>query len=190
MSATKFASFAQYTPPPDEPQTQQTASTSRGPIKPWFPSQSSSYGAGLSYQSGGLPTLGASASGGAGSIEEDTPANQWETRFGWRVDVLAAVAYLGGPITALALLIFETTNDFVRFHAYQSALSTSPAVALVVLCSLLRFASWFVGLLTTALILGVLFLALRAYRDASLGGLSRYRLPWVGELADRWVGEE
>jgi hypothetical protein len=26
-------------------------------------------------------------------------ANAWESRFGWRVDLMAAVAYLGGPVT-------------------------------------------------------------------------------------------
>ena len=64
----------------------------------------------------------------------------WETRHGLRVDMLAAFAYVLGPIsgacalcspcrtcallrplmhvlpTALTLLIVETYNDFVRFH--------------------------------------------------------------------------
>ena len=63
----------------------------------------------------------------------------WETRYGLRVDLLAAFAYLLGPISgacfadlpthiytqclltmiahaALTLLIMETYNDFVRFH--------------------------------------------------------------------------
>lgn len=35
----------------------------------------------------------------------------------------------------------------------------------------------------------------RAFRDANSssigrGGLARYHLPYIGELADRWVGEE
>ena len=29
-----------------------------------------------------------------------------------------------------------------------------------------------------------------AYRDANSGGLARYRLPYIGEYSDRWVGEE
>jgi hypothetical protein len=29
-----------------------------------------------------------------------------------------------------------------------------------------------------------------AYRDANSGGLARYRLPYIGEYADRWVGDE
>lgn len=33
---------------------------------------------------------------GSGDSER---ANAWESRFGWRVDLMAAVAYLGGPVT-------------------------------------------------------------------------------------------
>lgn len=40
--------------------------------------------------------LGSAAGGGA--LENDR-ANAWESRFGWRVDVMAAAAYLGGPVT-------------------------------------------------------------------------------------------
>ena len=46
---------------------------------------------------------GASGSGnGSGDAER---ANAWESRFGWRVDVMAAVAYLGGPITGESRLL-------------------------------------------------------------------------------------
>jgi len=192
MSATKFASFAQYTPPPDE-QVANQASSSRAPIRPWFPSHaSSSLGpSSTSYQSGGLPTFGASAGGGIGSVEDDSgSSNMWETTFGWRVDVLAAVAYLGGPLTALLLLILETSNDYVRFHSYQSALSTTPAILLIVFGSLVGFPSWLLTILIILLVLCAIFMAYRAYRDASMGGLSRYHLPWIGEVADKWVGEE
>jgi uncharacterized membrane protein len=69
--------------------------------------------------------------------------NVWETRFGTRVDVLAAFAYVLGPISgvyihirlawkaqqltntriALLLLILETHNDYVRFHGESSIYS-------------------------------------------------------------------
>lgn len=34
------------------------------------------------------------------------------------------------------------------------------------------------------------FNRIRAYRDASQNGLARYELPYIGPVADRWVGEE
>ena len=102
----------------------------------------------------------------------------WETRHGTRVDVLAAIAYAFGPVSgsccetaraarvtwtkALALLILETRNDYVRFHgrsftsmrtsckteletcstAYQSALLTTPLVALRIFTSLVQAPPW------------------------------------------------
>jgi hypothetical protein len=78
-------------------------------------SDPSSYG--TSYQSGGTladPTSvpqaysndpesaaygGPSTTGTSGDAER---ANAWESRFGWRVDFMAAAAYLGGPVTGMA----------------------------------------------------------------------------------------
>lgn len=77
------------------------------------------------YQSGGTisdpsavpaaytndPEAAAFASGSAGgegtylngSGGEADRANAWESRFGWRIDIMAAVAYLGGPATGKTL---------------------------------------------------------------------------------------
>jgi hypothetical protein len=78
-------------------------------------SDPSSYG--TSYQSGGTvsdPTAIPQAysndpesaafggpSGPSGSSGDAERANAWESRFGWRVDFMAAAAYLGGPITGM-----------------------------------------------------------------------------------------
>jgi hypothetical protein len=76
--------------------------TSKLPTRPWFPVHPSSQNIDTSYQSGGIPTFNTSATGGAGAAEEaEGQMNQWETRFGMRVDVLAAVAYLLGPISGV-----------------------------------------------------------------------------------------
>ena len=92
-----------------------------------------------SYQSGGVPTWETAIGGGSGADEEveSQMQNQWETRYGMRVDFLAAWAYVLGPISgaphiprflqssfdltespnlAFCMLIMETHNDFVRFH--------------------------------------------------------------------------
>jgi len=127
----KFAtSFAPYTPPPDEPSALPPPPTST-PAKvaarasAWLQAPSSTpatYAHNApntvasanphSYQAGGLPTLGhghgagiTGFGGGAGAREEDGITNLWETRFGWRIDVLSAVAYLGGPLSGASLLL-------------------------------------------------------------------------------------
>ena len=57
--------------------------------------------------------------GGFGSQPEaEGPSNQWESRFGMRVDVLAAFAYLLGPISGVQLLIYL---DYCFAEAFHSA---------------------------------------------------------------------
>ncbi|PAV22434.1 hypothetical protein PNOK_0239100 [Pyrrhoderma noxium] len=194
-TSSNFAStFAPYTPPPDDPSNAASSSRSAA-ARAWFPPHAEQN----SYQSGGLPTLGNSYSGapqgnssmtGFGNHSEEGPTNQWETRFGMRVDVLAAVAYLLGPITALVLLIFETHNDYVRFHAYQSALSLSPLYFLLMLGEIIGGGPFINTLTMICIALLSVGMAFRAYIDAAQNNLSRFYLPQVGLLADQWVSEE
>ena len=111
------------TPPPDEPCHPSAQPVSRPRI--WFSHHTAS------YQSGGLPSISPAAA--STDIEHGQP-NEWETTYGLRVDVLAAFAYLLGPLSgltkslfsmyayistrrsALVLLVLETHNDYVRFH--------------------------------------------------------------------------
>lgn len=137
MPQDSFATFArevQYQPPPDTKPL--VASTSAKPS--WFASTSSGSGAETSYQAGGIPSWSDSFGGGGGAeAGPESAINEWETRFGWRVDIEAAATYIFGPISgelyclahlemtytepelcvlALLILILETKNDFIRFH--------------------------------------------------------------------------
>ncbi|KAF8337396.1 uncharacterized protein EI90DRAFT_3144467 [Cantharellus anzutake] len=186
MSAS-FAREVQYTPPPDRPMV---ASSSRAN---WFPSHGSRMGE-SSYQAGGIPTFGDSYGGGGDEEHGPSGINEWETRFGWRVDFEAAVAYLLGPISALALLILETKNDFVRFHAYQSGIFSTGVLILQFILHFI-FPRWLMIILYVWLAVCLLALAARAFHDANTGnigqgGLVRYHLPRLGDIAERWVGEE
>ncbi|PBL01005.1 hypothetical protein ARMGADRAFT_1007081 [Armillaria gallica] len=178
--SSKFASFAAYAPPPDDP----SYTSSSRPARAWFPPHAET-----SYQSGGVPSFGTAASSGLGSSDEvEGQQNQWETRYGHRVDVLAALAYLFGPISAFLLLIIETHNDYVRFHAYQSALLTTPLVVLRILMSLLQFPQWMRTSFTLVIVGVQLYMAARASRDAS--SLVRYHLPTIGQIAEDWLADE
>ncbi|KIR99576.1 hypothetical protein L804_03206 [Cryptococcus deuterogattii 2001/935-1] len=182
--------FSPYQPPPDVPSTDPPEVSTKSKPKskrPWFTRDPSSYNA-SSYQSGGTvsdPTavpqaytndpesaafLGSAAGGGA--LENDR-ANAWESRFGWRVDVMAAAAYLGGPVTA-----------------YQSALLTTPLLVLLLLFNLLiplpAFLHTFFIVVSVG---GTLYAAFRAWKDAQ-EGLERFWLPYIGPVAERWVSEE
>jgi hypothetical protein len=53
-----------------------------------------------------VPTFETSQAGGAGAAEAAEAAegaSAWETRFGFRVDMLAAFAYLLGPISGMCM---------------------------------------------------------------------------------------
>ncbi len=93
--STSFAREVQYTPPPDRSQM-----VSSSPRSNWFPSYSSRM-ADSSYQAGGIPTFGDSYGGGGSGEYGSSEQNEWETRFGWRVDLEAAVVYLLGPISGV-----------------------------------------------------------------------------------------
>lgn len=132
-------------PPPDDPgYPSNQPSTSRFGRSSWFPTQPSTREV-TSYQSGGVPTWETAIGGGSGANEEveSQMQNQWETRYGMRVDLLAAWAYVLGPISgalhifpflqssfdltespnlAFCMLIMETHNDFVRFHGVPALL--------------------------------------------------------------------
>ncbi|EAL20418.1 hypothetical protein CNBE3390 [Cryptococcus deneoformans B-3501A] len=100
---------------------------------------------------------------------------------------MAAAAYLAGPLTALVFLILETRNDYVRFHAYQSALLTTPLLVLLLLFNLLLPLPAFLRTLFIVASVGAtLYAAFRAWRDAQ-DGLERYWLPYIGPIAERWV---
>jgi uncharacterized membrane protein len=49
---------------------------------------------------------------------------------GGRLDIEAAAAYGFPPVTGVALLILEQNNSYVRFHAWQSAMTFTAVIVL------------------------------------------------------------
>ncbi|EIW86702.1 hypothetical protein CONPUDRAFT_95480 [Coniophora puteana RWD-64-598 SS2] len=191
MSSSFASSFAPYTPPPDDSRlTNPSGSTVKSKSRPWFPSHGSSLGPESSYQSGGIPTFNNVTAPEAAQDPVEDQRNQWQTRLGFRVDILAAFSYILGPISALAVLILETHNDYVRFHAYQSALLMTPLVSIRILASLLGFWAWLCTMLTLLVLCAGLFMAFQAFVNGGADGLSRYHVPTIGPLAEQWVSEE
>lgn len=74
--------------------------------------------------------------------------------------------------------------------AYQSALLTTPIVVFLLITNLLiPFPAFLRSIIIIAGIGATLYAAYRAWKDAQ-EGLSRYWLPYIGELSERWVNEE
>ncbi|EHK26958.1 uncharacterized protein TRIVIDRAFT_120945 [Trichoderma virens Gv29-8] len=132
--------------------------------------------------------------GGSGSAGGGTPMpgaypveiSEFDTSLGLRLDYEACLAYLAfPPVGAVILLILERNSDYVRFHAWQSALLFTAVMVFHVLFSWSSFLSWIFFLGDLALI-G--FLSYKAYADAEI--LDRFEVPFFGRIASRFLDDE
>lgn len=94
--------------------------------------------------------------------------------------VIAVLAYLGGALTGIVVLVMEKKDQFVRFHAMQSTVT----FLLVLVANLLitnlpvigRVAYYPFALAVTAL---WILLMVKAFQG------ERYKLPYIGDFAER-----
>ncbi|KAE8452349.1 hypothetical protein EG329_001049 [Mollisiaceae sp. DMI_Dod_QoI] len=126
----------------------------------------------------------AAETGGFGAGRERL--NEFETSLPIRLDYEACLAYLLlPPAGGVLLLVLEQKSDYVRFHAWQSALLFSAIFVLHLIFSWSTFMSWviFVG------DLGLIgYLTMRAYKDADT--LDRCEVPFFGRVASRILDDE
>lgn len=119
-----------------------------------------------------------------GTLKTYLNAEAYETRLGWRVDLLSGLAYLT-PLMGFIILVIETKNDYVRIHAYQSLLAAIPLGIL----HFLFLSSHFFQSLLLFLDLGLYaWMGYQAYRSAEV--LERNLLPIIGPVAEQWTAEE
>jgi len=102
---------------------------------------------------------------------------------------MAAVTYLLGFITGVIFLIVEKKDKFIRFHAYQSTATFILWFGAVVVVGLvLSFVPILAKLVNLLLWIGgiILWISLmiRAFNGES------YKLPYVGEWAEKQVAKE
>ncbi|EGF79743.1 hypothetical protein BATDEDRAFT_89137 [Batrachochytrium dendrobatidis JAM81] len=141
-------------------------------------------GANLSSGSGLSPYSIAGQASGAppGTVR----VNKYETSMPLRLDIAAALAYALGPVTGILFLIFETKNDYVRFHSWQSALVFVSIMAVHAFLGL--FSSTMAWLIFGLEITLALWLGYQAYVNSDT--LARYQVPYFGPLASTWVDAE
>ncbi|KAL9054333.1 MAG: hypothetical protein Q9162_004207 [Coniocarpon cinnabarinum] len=122
---------------------------------------------------------------GFGNMEERA-VDPYSTSLPMRLEVEAALAYLGLPPAGGAiLLMLEHKSDYVRFHAWQSSLLFTALFGLHLIFSFTAVVSYI--LLVVDLVL-IAFLTWHAYNDAD--SLGRFELPWFGTLANNFVDAE
>lgn len=185
----------QRSPPPlQHPQPQrnwQAGYRFASPSYQGSPAPAAGRGAGAVGAVGAGPGAGAGSDGYFGNIGSGLAAqregiNEFDTSLGIRLDYEACLAYLAlPPLGAILLLISERKSDYVRFHAWQSAL----LFTVIFIIHLVFSGSTFFGWLFTLCDIGLIaFLTMRAYRDADM--LDRFEMPFFGQMASKFVDEE
>ena len=104
-----------------------------------------------------------------------------KTSIGLDGNVAAALAYALGWVTGLAFLLIERENQFVRFHALQSAIAFgSLSIAWMVSLSIPIFGWLFALVVIPAFSIGLwLFMMFKAYQG------ERFKLPVAGDIAEQ-----
>jgi uncharacterized membrane protein len=106
----------------------------------------------------------------------------------------SALAYLAGPFSGALILLAETSNDEVRFHAWQSILGLGGLTLAVIASYALAIAALFVSATAVSVMVGVatviwivlLIVWAICLWNAATGG--RWHLPLAGDYAERFAG--
>ena len=103
----------------------------------------------------------------------------------------STLAYLAGPFSGALILLSESTNDDVRFHAWQSIVGLGGLGLAVIFSYVLGFVALFVSATAVSLMIGVatviwivlLIVWVICLWKAFSGG--RWKLPLAGDYAER-----
>ena len=108
-----------------------------------------------------------------------------KTSSGLEANVAGLLCYVLGWVSGLVFILIEKENKFVRFHAMQSIIVFGALTVANFILSWIPviggFLVWVIGLL--GLVLWIV-LMIKAYQGAT------YKLPWAGNLAEKWTGEK
>jgi uncharacterized membrane protein len=115
---------------------------------------------------------------------------------GLDANIAAALSYFFGLLSGAIFFAIETESRFVKFHAMQSMLVSVAAIVIYIAYTVvfmvlwrLPFVGWIAGIFGTLgwalLALGFLGLWLFCMFKALQG--DRFKLPYIGELAEKQV---
>jgi len=92
----------------------------------------------------------------------------------------ATIAYLGGAVSGIILLILEKEDRFVRFHAMQSTITFLAVFVLHLVLAGTPVIGWLLYFPFIVAIVGLwVFLMFKAFKG------QLYKLPYIGEWADQ-----
>lgn len=105
----------------------------------------------------------------------------------------SALAYLAGPFSGALMLLAETVNEDVRFHAWQSIVGLGGLAIAIVASYALGIAALFVSatavsvMLDVAAVIWIVLLIVWAVCLWKAATGERWHLPLAGEYAERFA---
>ncbi|MBL7125026.1 MAG: DUF4870 domain-containing protein [Dehalococcoidales bacterium] len=106
-----------------------------------------------------------------------------KTSTGLAENVAGLLCYVLGWISGLVFILIEQENKLVRFHAMQSIIVFGTLTIANFILGWIPFIGafliWLISLL--GLVLWIV-LMIKAYQG------TKYKLPWSGDLAEKWLG--
>jgi uncharacterized membrane protein len=104
-----------------------------------------------------------------------------QTANGLEENVAGALTYALGWVTGALFLVFEPSNTFVRFHAWQSVIVFGSLSVLWFIAVSIPLFGWAFAFLVLPPVSAVLWLLLmyKAYQG------ERYKLPYAGDMAEQ-----
>lgn len=97
-------------------------------------------------------------------------------------NLAGALCYLAWAITGVIFLIIEKENRFVRFHAFQSIITSIALFIITIILGVIPVIGWIISLLLTPVILLLwLFMMWKAYQG------ERFKLPFIGDFVEKQV---
>jgi uncharacterized membrane protein len=125
------------------------------------------------------------------SFQASSRMSQRPSSTGLQPRTASALAYLSGPFSGALILLAESANADVRFHAWQSIIGLGGLALAIVASYLLAFVMFFLSATAVSLMLGVatviwivLAIAWAICLWKAFSG-ERWKLPLAGDYAER-----
>lgn len=100
---------------------------------------------------------------------------------GLEENIAALLSYVVGWVTGLIFFLIEKDSKYVKFHAMQSIITFGALMIISWILTIIPVIGWVLGMLLgiLAFVLWIL-LMIKAYKG------EKYKLPVVGDLAEKW----
>lgn len=106
-----------------------------------------------------------------------------KTSMGLDENIAGLLCYVVGWVSGLIFILLEQENKFVRFHATQSIIVFGIYTVVTGVLGWIPFVGYFfIGVFSVIAFILWVVLMLKAYQSV------KYKLPWAGDVAERWVG--